>query len=52
MMPPQLAARIGPTVCAALERFLRVAKLTLEEVYDANVADYSESRGDDAQLLA
>lgn len=38
-------------MCAALERFLRVAELTLDEVYEANVADYRESRGDDAQLF-
>lgn len=51
VIPSELVARLGPVVCATLERFLRIAELTLAEVYEANVADYRESRGDDAQLF-
>jgi hypothetical protein len=50
-VPALLAARLSASELAALQRFLDIADTALRSVYDANVADYMESRGDDAQLF-
>jgi hypothetical protein len=50
-IPPELAARLGGDDSSALGRFIDAAETTLRLVYEANVADYRETRGDDAQLF-
>ena len=50
-IPPQVAQRLGRPDRAALARLIEVAESTLRHVYEANVADYRETRGDDAQLF-
>jgi hypothetical protein len=50
-IPSPLASRLDAVQYAALERLLAATDGALRDVYRANVADYRETRGDDAQLF-
>src|SRR6266849_9649189 len=50
-IPRPLSSRLDDDHEAALLRLLEAIDATLRDVYAANVADYRETRGDDAQLF-
>lgn len=49
--PTVLTGRLDPADASALDRLVRQSGPLLHRVYQRNVADHVEARGDDAQLF-
>lgn len=50
-LPPKLIGRLDTADASALDRLIRESGPLLRGVYERNVADHVEARGDDAQLF-